>query len=765
MDFARQIADALAAAHASRIAHRDLKPGNIMITPESRIKVLDFGLAKRSMADGALLAEAGAATRTQLTASGMILGTVGYMSPEQAQGKPVDGRTDIFSFGTLLYELLTGRRPFQREDKLSTLAAILRDEPEPMERGLPEPVERLVMRCLHKDPDCRFQNGGELRAALQDLKDESAPVRAAPRVVPRRRMHWWIPVSIAAAAVIAAFLVWAPWRRETAMALSAPVQITFDGGIAATPAISADGKLFAFASDRAERGNLDIWLQQMKGGTPVPLTSRPGVEYNPQFSSDGTRLYYLTGENEIEEMPALGGPARNVLREAGPFTVSSNNELAFFRRLPVAQPGPMFVAPAGGGTPQPWQPECKATARPLWSADGKALFFFGQCGRDQAGGYVAPRRGGKPVRVCDAQSKPVPNVKAGPFGGAMLFPTANGILRVGPDGSPNLIQSSVNQLGATIDPAGNLMFTSGEHTSSIWSATGGLENTTPQEIVTGIGHFGASRDGTTLVYGRLVSQQSGELVVRNLRSGKERVFAEHELLNVNHGSIWPQVSPDGRHVYYRLAAGGRGGESGHFVLRLDTGEVKKVATIEEFQLGSDWSSDGKRVLGECAGQRVGICEMAPESGAVRKVFVHTSDQLLYPSQSWDGRWMVFGRRKPGGVAGIWVARATANGIESDAQWHEISPPKTDNSRPRFSADGTSVYYVLGQGGMRQFAVQRIDPRTGAASGQVALPLRGPIEMPVLRAGSGPYPLISVTAAGVYYSAIATRGHLWMSRLQ
>jgi len=309
------------------------------------------------------------------------------------------------------------------------------------------------------------------------------------------------------------------------------------------------------------------------------------------------------------------------------------------------------------------------------------------------------------------------------------------------------------------------MFSSRETSMSIWSMTGRLENAAPQEIVAGIGHFGVSRDGSTLVYGRMVSEQSGELVVRNLHSGGERVFAAHELLNAGHGSIWPQVSPDAKQVFYRLAPGERGGESGHFVLHLDTGEVKKVAGLEDFQLGSDWSGDGKRVLGECPPPRFGICDVDPASGAVRKLFVHPNDQLLYPSQSWDGRWMVFGRRKPGGVAGIWLTRVTANGTEPDDRWVQISPPGTDNSRPRFSPDGGFVYYILGQGGMRQFAMQKIDPRTGAASGPVGLPLRRPIELTALTGGAGPFPLISVTAGAVYYSSMALRGNIWMARLK
>jgi hypothetical protein len=145
-------------------------------------------------------------------------------------------------------------------------------------------------------------------------------------------------------------------------------------------------------------------------------------------------------------------------------------------------------------------------------------------------------------------------------------------------------------------------------------------------------------------------------------------------MNARHGSIWPQVSHNGKDVYYRLAPGVRGGESGHFVLHVDTGEVKKVAAIGDFQLGSDWTADGKRILGECPAPSFGICDLDPADGTVRKLFVHPRDQLLYPSQSWDGKRIVFGRRKPGGIAGIWIARLGPDGLEDERRWTEICHP-------------------------------------------------------------------------------------------
>ena len=175
-----QIAEALAAAHAAGIIHRDLKPGNIMITgagKSSRVKLLDFGLAKLTGS----ASEPTDATRTMQveepgTAEGVVVGTTAYMSPEQAEGKPVDARSDIFSFGSVLYEMVTGRRAFQGDTAMSTLSAILKDEPKPVSQiagDVPPEVERLISRCLRKDPARRVQHIDDLKVALEELLEES----------------------------------------------------------------------------------------------------------------------------------------------------------------------------------------------------------------------------------------------------------------------------------------------------------------------------------------------------------------------------------------------------------------------------------------------------------------------------------------------------------------------------------------------------------------------------------------------------------------
>jgi tRNA A-37 threonylcarbamoyl transferase component Bud32 len=329
--YAIQIAGALAAAHRAGIIHRDLKPGNIMVAAGERIKLVDFGLAKLIEQHVDSTPAESTPTRTlaevqpRLTEEGHIVGTIAYMSPEQLTGGAMDARTDVFAFGTVLYEMLTGIRPFRGSNSIETAAQILKLEPEAagkLVEGIPPALDRIVWHCLRKDPEKRFQSIADVARLLEDLRTDvpgGGQLESRPAsVLPRRRAT----LLAGAGMVLLAIAGYAGLRLiRSAPPGAGPVytRLTFDSGLTTDPTLSADGKLLAYASDRGGGGNLDIWVRQLAGGEAIQVTRDPADESEPGFSPDGTKIVYHSNRDGggIYITSTLGGAEPQMLAAGG----------------------------------------------------------------------------------------------------------------------------------------------------------------------------------------------------------------------------------------------------------------------------------------------------------------------------------------------------------------------------------------------------------------------------------------------------------------
>ena len=408
-----QIADALSAAHKAGIVHRDIKPENVMIRPDGYVKVLDFGLAKLAEPESSeLFVETSG--RVIQTGSGVVIGTVGYMSPEQARGQTVDPRSDIFNFGAVIYEMVAGQKPFTGETPSDTFAAILKTEPPSLSRLAPEtPAElvRIVNKALRKDREERYQVAKDLLLDLKSLKEEldfkakldrseTGEIKTAVATTTHslsnepRRLKLGTLLSIAALAgliIVGSIAVYKFLNPGGSQTTDKPrvlrtTQVTFAPGLDGFPSFSPDGKSMTYSSD--QNGTFEIYVKQLApGGGELQVTNDGQQNLYPSWSPDGQRIaYHSKMHGGIWVVSALGGAPRQLTDTGVRPTWSPDGSLIAFQSAAAGvisssrtmPPSTIWIVPLNGGTPKqitrPGSPS-GGHSSPSWSVDGKRIAF------------------------------------------------------------------------------------------------------------------------------------------------------------------------------------------------------------------------------------------------------------------------------------------------------------------------------------------------------------------------------------------------------
>jgi eukaryotic-like serine/threonine-protein kinase len=633
-----QIAEGLAAAHDKGIVHRDLKPENVFLTPGDRVKILDFGLARVRWPAG--LEEA--ATQS-VTAEGTVLGTVGYMAPEQVRAQPADERADIFACGAVLYELLAGRPPFGGQSVADTLSAILHhDPPEIAAPGddVPAAVDRIVRRCLEKQPERRFQSAHDLAFALEMLAGRGSGATAARASAPAaaRRLPAALPWIVAALAVLAGTLSWATARRAPAAdPWHVFTPVTDMAGVETMPAMSPDGALVAYATQAA--GTWDIYAQHVAGGIPIPLATDPArEEAGPAFSPDGRSLAYhdARGAGAIFVATAAGAAPRR-LTDFGfhPAWSPDSRQIAFSSRVvgsPYARVGEsaLWIVDAAGGSPRRVEGTGDA-AHPAWSPSGARLAYW-RITVGQRDIYTIASEGGTPVAVTADTAVDWSPVWS-PDGRFIYFASDRG-------GSMNLWRIAVDEASGT--PRGRAE-----------PVTTGVQAAADQPAF--------SADGTRLVFRSSVHAANPIAVPFDpvtLRAGMPVILG-----NSNTIRLPTDVSRDGRFVAYSNV-----GEPQEDVIvsGADGSGFRRLTSGGGLVRGPVWAADGQSLFFH--GTRQGastIWTVGLDGGGLREAFAVPGASLCCPLVSPDGARLLVSAMP--GSPGPHLVHLAPDGAAADAE--------------------------------------------------------------------------------------------------
>ena len=622
IDIARQIAEGLEAAHEKGIVHRDLKPANVKLTGDGVVKILDFGLARASDGDPVTNASSLANSPTMarpMTDAGMILGTAAYMSPEQARGKTVDKRSDIWSYGVVLYELLTGRRLFAGDTVTDTLAAVLRQEVDlhALPAETPASLRSLLARCLNRDPKQRLRDIGEARVALHapsmisDVAISTDGLTTASRSSWPARLAWFGAGLLLSAG--GSFLLAHRFMRP---AVSRPpvVRTLTYSGTSGDASMSRDGKFVAFSSTRD--GTSRIWLKQLATGEEVALTA--GNDFGPRISPDSSTVIFVRAAEvgvDLYRVPLVGGEPRRLARNVGGAEWSPDGKrLAVGRNL--AKTSEIVFTPAEGGEEKRLIQQEDVVRGLSWSPDGQNLLFVS-----------FPRSNSissTKLRVVDVSTGARRDVYRAPAGSVVRAARW--------DGNDAIIFAWAPSPAGHDEALLEYLVLGSPTPVPLFSFT-----SVPQRMeVVGEG---------SLLFDQVSAHQ-------NLFETGASVSIGRALTSGPTLDRQPSFSPDGKRVVF---TSDRSGSLDLWSLEIATGALRRLTFDAASDWDPHWSPDGKHLL--WSSNRSGHFEiwMADQDGSGARQVTSDGIDAENPTMSADGSWIVFTSSNPSG-RGIWKIR-------------------------------------------------------------------------------------------------------------
>jgi Tol biopolymer transport system component/predicted Ser/Thr protein kinase len=686
VEYAGQILDALDAAHQKGITHRDLKPANILVTKQG-IKLLDFGLAKQRVGP---LKETDATLTAALTGEGQILGTLQYMSPEQLHGKETDPRSDLFSFGCVLYEMLTGRRAFEGQSAASVIAAILEREPAPLTVGLP--IERVIKRSLAKDPDQRFQTARDLKASLGWAMEQGPAIAAKPD----RRWQW-----IAAVALVFALgaVGWAMSRfRQTPPADERLLRFQIDppeggrfvfglniGGIALSP----DGKTAAYiASDAGKTG---LWVRPLDGVTARLLPGTEGATY-PFWSPDSKSIAFFTA-SKLHRVDVAGGSPLAICDVAvGRGGAWSSDGQIIFGTLVSG----LHMVPASGGAPAPLTTRDSARGEnshrwPQMLPGGRFLYWARNDMQESSGIYAG------------SLAKPAERVR-------ILTTDYNALYAPGNEGKSYLLSMRGGTLFAQEFDAGTLKLAGEPHPVADPAAGNGASGKTNASVSAG---------GLLLYSASNTSSQFTWLDRTGKSLGVVGEPGEYSMV---------RLSPDGRRA---AVSRERPGGSDLWLLEVERGVFSRFTFNSSTNLFPAWSPDGRTIVFESGVSRNLYRKESSGAGSEQRI---TQSPNLENTSDWsrDGRFVLYSGLDSRTQRDLWILPVTPDGKPAaGAQPRPYLRTPFNEMSGRFSPESSPrwVAYQSDESGRYEVYVQAFPEPHGAtriSTGGGQYPQWGPL---------------------------------------